>query len=93
MDFQVKIYPITIIQLLFFCSYRNLLDTWQLWNERAHFDIMLSTYWPADTAPQQVYVSCNFCGKSISAYMYGLTRGRGPFPRISGTANKLKVAS
>ncbi|RZC42359.1 WD repeat-containing protein mio-B [Asbolus verrucosus] len=44
-------------------SYRNLLDTWQLWNERAHFDIMLSTYWPADKAPQQVYrtfrVSCD----------------------------------
>jgi hypothetical protein len=74
-------------------SYRNLLDTWQLWNERAHFDIMLSTYWPADKAPQQVYVSCNFCGKSISAYMYGLTRGRGPFSRIGGTANKVKMSS
>ncbi|XP_044266200.1 GATOR complex protein MIOS-B [Tribolium madens] len=74
-------------------SYRNLLDTWQLWNERAHFDIMLSTYCPADKPPQQVYVSCNFCGKSISAYMYGLTRGRGPFTRIGGTANKLKMSS
>lgn len=71
--------------------YRNLLDTWQLWNERAQFDIMLSSCYPGDTAPQQVYVSCNFCGKSISAYMYGLNRGRGPFPRIGGSSQKSKV--
>lgn len=72
-------------------SYRNLLDSWQLWNERAMFDIMLSSFQGGDKPPLQVYVSCNFCGKSISAYMQGLNRGRTPFPRMAGTANKLKV--
>ncbi|KAF5296730.1 hypothetical protein FQR65_LT10166 [Abscondita terminalis] len=74
-------------------SYRNLLDTWQLWNERALFDIMLSSYRPTDKPPQQVYVSCNFCGKSISAFMQGLNRGRGTFSRMGGTPNKLKMSS
>ncbi|XP_018335553.1 GATOR complex protein MIOS [Agrilus planipennis] len=74
-------------------SYRNLLDVWQLWNERAHFDIMLNSYKPTEKPPQQVYVSCNFCGKSISAYMQGLNRGRGPFSRMGSTANKLKMSS
>ncbi|KAB0794498.1 hypothetical protein PPYR_11337 [Photinus pyralis] len=74
-------------------SYRNLLDTWQLWNERALFDIMLSSYRPTDKPPQQVYISCNFCGKSISAFMQGLNRGRGTFSRMGGTPNKLKMSS
>lgn len=52
---------------------------------------MLSVYRPSDKSPQQVYISCNFCGKSISAYMQGLNRGRGPYSRMGGTANKLKV--
>ncbi|KRT82737.1 hypothetical protein AMK59_4364 [Oryctes borbonicus] len=73
-------------------SYRNLLDSWQLWHERAMFDIMLSTQRPNDKPPQQVYISCNFCGKSISAFMQGLTRGRGTFPRMGG-ANKMKMSS
>ncbi|CAH0752477.1 unnamed protein product [Bemisia tabaci] len=67
--------------------YRNLLDSWRLWNQRALFDISLNASKPP---PQQVFVSCNFCGKSISAYMQGLTRGRGPFVRLGVTPNKLK---
>lgn len=55
------------------------------------FDIMLSSQRPNDKPPQQVYISCNFCGKSISAFMQGLTRGRGTFPRMGG-ANKLKAS-
>nr|XP_018911247.1 PREDICTED: WD repeat-containing protein mio isoform X2 [Bemisia tabaci] len=68
--------------------YRNLLDSWRLWNQRALFDISLNASKPP---PQQVFVSCNFCGKSISAYMQGLTRGRGPFVRLGVTPNKLKI--
>ncbi|KAL3269121.1 hypothetical protein HHI36_008202 [Cryptolaemus montrouzieri] len=75
-------------------SYRNLLDTWQLWNERAKFDIMLSAYRPNEKQPQQVFVSCNFCGKSISACMQGLSRTRGQFTRMGSAANNnLKMSS
>lgn len=73
-------------------SYRNLLDTWQLWNERALFDIMLSQHRSSEKHPQQVFVSCNFCGKSISLHMQGLNR-RQQFSRIGGTPNKLKMSS
>lgn len=74
-------------------NYRNLLDTWQLWNERANFDIMLSSFRPNERQPQQVYVSCNFCGKSISACMQGLNRTRGQFTRMGSAANNLKMSS
>ncbi|KAK9890772.1 hypothetical protein WA026_012117 [Henosepilachna vigintioctopunctata] len=75
-------------------SYRNLLDTWQLWNERAKFDIMISSHRPNEKHSQQVYVSCNFCGKSISACIQGLNRPRGQFIRMGNAANnKLKVSS
>lgn len=73
-------------------GYRNLLDSWQLWNQRALFDIMLSGQNSNDKPPQQVHVSCNFCGKSISAYMQA-NRGRAQYPRMGGTANKLKLSS
>lgn len=76
--------------LKLFFSYRNLLNSWRLWDQRAHFDIMLSSCNSLDKPPQQVYVSCNFCGKSISA-MQGLSRGRGSFSRLGATSNKLKV--
>lgn len=53
-------------------------------------DIMLKAYrQPGDKPPQQVYVSCNYCGKSISAYMDSFKRGRGPYGRIGD--NQLKV--
>ncbi|KAJ8938879.1 hypothetical protein NQ318_016083 [Aromia moschata] len=74
-------------------NYRHLLDTWKLFYERADFDIMLAQFKPNEKPPQQVYVSCNFCGKSISAYMHGLNRGRGQFQRMTGTANKVKMSS
>ncbi|KAJ8985000.1 hypothetical protein NQ317_016911 [Molorchus minor] len=44
-------------------NYRHLLDTWKLFYERADFDIMLAQFKPNEKPPQQVYVSCNFCGK------------------------------
>ncbi|XP_015608765.1 GATOR complex protein MIOS-B [Cephus cinctus] len=73
-------------------SYRALLDAWKMWNQRAHFDIAMRTS-TNEKPPQQVYISCNFCGKSISAYMQGLSRARGPFGRLGGTSNKLKMSS
>lgn len=69
-------------------NYRNLLDSWKLWTQRAHFDISLSSRIESEKPPQQVFVSCNFCGKSISAFMQG--RGRGLFARVP---NKSKITS
>ena len=54
-------------------SYRSLLDSWRLWTQRAKFDVLYykgySTSAVAEKSPQQVYVSCNFCGKSVSVYL------------------------
>ena len=58
-----------------------------MWTQRAHFDIAMrgSVY---KKPPPQMFICCNFCGKSISAFMKGLSR-RGPFGRL--TSNKSKV--
>lgn len=79
-----------LIQLRFF-SYRYLLDTWKMFYERADFDIMLAQFKPNEKPPRQVYISCSFCGKSISAYLAALNRGRGQFQRMTGTANKVRL--
>lgn len=74
-------------------SYRCLLDTWRLWNTRAHVDIALNACVPSNKPAQQVFISCNFCGKSISAYMQGVARNRGQLARLGTTSNKLKISS
>ncbi|XP_015172042.1 PREDICTED: WD repeat-containing protein mio [Polistes dominula] len=73
-------------------SYRDLLNAWKMWIQRAHFDIAMRTA-TNEKPPPQIYVSCNFCGKSISAFMQGLSRARGPFGRLGSTSNKLKMSS
>ncbi|GFN83407.1 WD repeat-containing protein mio [Plakobranchus ocellatus] len=47
-------------------GYRDLLDRWRLWHQRAQFDIVRQTFIPDFRVPPQVHVSCNFCGKQIS---------------------------
>ncbi|XP_065221938.1 GATOR2 complex protein MIOS-B [Planococcus citri] len=54
-------------------SYRSLLDGWRLWIERAKFDIVLNAQ---KVPPQQVFISCNFCGKSISAFLQDKIRNK-----------------
>ena len=51
-------------------SYRSLLDSWRLWTQRAKFDVQFYKGNPSsvEKPPQQVYVSCNYCGKSISVF-------------------------
>eukprot|EP00026_Physarum_polycephalum_P001793 Phypoly_transcript_01796.p1 GENE.Phypoly_transcript_01796~~Phypoly_transcript_01796.p1 ORF type:complete len:954 (+),score=144.73 Phypoly_transcript_01796:249-3110(+) len=45
-------------------AYRELLDNWQLWHERALLDIRRGS---PDSAPRpQVYARCNFCNQSLS---------------------------
>ncbi|XP_026277027.1 GATOR complex protein MIOS-B [Frankliniella occidentalis] len=72
-------------------NYRNLLDSWKLWTQRAHFDIALSARTESDKPPQQVFVSCNFCAKSVSAFMQG--RGRGLFARVPNKSKVCKITS
>lgn len=46
-----------------------------MWTQRALFDVALQGR-SSTRPPQSVYVSCNFCGKTLSPYMQE-TRGRG----------------
>lgn len=74
-------------------SYQQILDCNKLWDQRAHFDLALNTANQCEKLPQQVFVTCNFCGKSISAYIQGVNRTRGQFARVAPTNNKLKMSS
>ncbi|XP_071561781.1 GATOR2 complex protein MIOS-B [Temnothorax nylanderi] len=74
-------------------SYRHLLNAWKLWFQRAKFDIAMRSSTPQERPPQQIHVSCHFCGKSISASMQGLSRTRVPFGRLGSTPNKLKMTA
>ncbi|XP_014672958.1 PREDICTED: WD repeat-containing protein mio-like [Priapulus caudatus] len=55
-------------------SYRDLLDVWRLWHQRALFDVHWFQGDAGSRPPQQVTVCCNFCSKSIST----TGQGRGP---------------
>ncbi|GFT39799.1 GATOR complex protein MIOS [Nephila pilipes] len=51
-------------------SYRDLLDTWMLWKQRAMFDVnWFSKNTQANKPTQQVFVSCNFCRRSVSNFI------------------------
>ncbi|XP_076467214.1 GATOR2 complex protein MIOS-like [Babylonia areolata] len=52
-------------------SYRMLLDQWRLWHQRAQFDIVSQKCEPGAPHPPQVYINCNFCGKSITSSRTG----------------------
>ncbi|XP_063233237.1 GATOR2 complex protein MIOS isoform X2 [Bacillus rossius redtenbacheri] len=87
--FEPEVVQDSVIQE-WIASYRMLLNIWRLWHQRAHFDIAMNTFSPSEKPPQQVFVSCNFCGKSISAQMQGLSRNRNAFARLGATSQKLK---
>ncbi|KAI9264074.1 hypothetical protein BDA99DRAFT_559383 [Phascolomyces articulosus] len=47
-------------------SYRGLLDRWQLWHQRAKFDIERGKRMnSSEVAPPQVYVRCNYCAQTL----------------------------
>ncbi|NP_001091443.1 GATOR complex protein MIOS-B [Xenopus laevis] len=76
-------------------SYRNLLDAWRFWHKRAEFDIHRSKLDPSSKPLAQVFVSCNFCGKSISYSCSSVPhQGRG-FSQygVSGSPTKSKFTS
>jgi len=62
-------------------SYRSLLDSWRLWTQRAKFDVEFykGHATSSEKSPQQVYVSCNYCGKSITVFVGN--KGRIPLNR------------
>ncbi|XP_021955257.1 GATOR complex protein MIOS isoform X2 [Folsomia candida] len=73
--------------------YRELLDSWKLWEQRAEFDIVKNTNNPALVPQPEVSVSCNFCGKSISSTgMTNLARSAQLFNRFSASNAKLKLS-
>lgn len=50
-------------------SYKSLLDCWRLWHQRAFFDVEWYKRLANESPPQQLFVSCNFCDKSVSSYL------------------------
>ncbi|XP_012940949.1 GATOR complex protein MIOS-A [Aplysia californica] len=74
-------------------GYRDLLDRWRFWHQRAHFDIVRQSFVQEHRVPAQVLVSCNFCGKSISTSMSILNRARNMFNSVltRGPQNRPKI--
>ncbi|KAK7500780.1 hypothetical protein BaRGS_00008024 [Batillaria attramentaria] len=52
-------------------NYRMLLDQWALWHQRARFDNVMQMCEPGVQVPPQVYISCNYCGKSLNSSSRG----------------------
>lgn len=50
-------------------NYKSILDCWRLWHQRAYFDIEWYKRLSNESPPQQLFVSCNFCDKSVSSYL------------------------
>ncbi|XP_042899420.1 GATOR2 complex protein MIOS-B isoform X2 [Parasteatoda tepidariorum] len=51
-------------------NYRQLLDTWMLWTHRAMFDVNWYNKNTQISKPtQQIFVSCNFCRRSVSNFL------------------------
>ncbi|XP_051872722.1 GATOR complex protein MIOS isoform X1 [Pristis pectinata] len=76
-------------------NYRNLLDAWRFWHKRAEFDIHRSKLDPFSKPLAQVFVSCNFCGKSISYSCSAIPHQGRSFSQygVSGSPTKSKVTS
>ena len=52
-----------------FVAYKELLDEWQMWTPRAHFDCAIQLAGMRCNAPQQVFISCTYCGTSVARNM------------------------
>ncbi|KAK3891191.1 hypothetical protein Pcinc_004907 [Petrolisthes cinctipes] len=73
-------------------SYRHLLDSLGLWNERAQLDVIANDNKHAERPPQHIYIACNFCKKGITPYIQAAGRPRNPYARFgTGSANKSKM--
>ncbi|CAH1789595.1 unnamed protein product [Owenia fusiformis] len=75
-------------------SYRDLLDQWKLWHQRAEFDVHRQKCDTGARPASQIFVSCNFCGKSIAYNMLAAGRRRHNYPSFGGSpTNKTKIES
>lgn len=75
-------------------SYRKLLDSWQLWKERAWFDAAFGkpiSIQKSKHSFQGVSIQCNFCGKGIMHAKIPDIRSRGI--KIQGSSNSSKPTS
>lgn len=67
-------------------SYLDDLNSWGLWEKRAELDIKIENLRTGKRATRSVYLSCNFCGKSVSNALQEDVRMR------SATSNVNKVS-
>lgn len=75
-------------------NYRDLLDNWRLWHERAQFDALVHNTDSSRKIPQQISVTCTYCSKPVSAnlFAHGGTR-IGRFPQGFGNSRMNKAMS
>ena len=52
-------------------SYKDLLDAWEMYGPRCELDGAINEAGMMVKPPQQVYVSCNFCGSSVGQHIKG----------------------
>uniref|UniRef100_A0A336M540 CSON010837 protein n=1 Tax=Culicoides sonorensis TaxID=179676 RepID=A0A336M540_CULSO len=69
-------------------TYRNILDGWNLFDQRAQLDIMMNS---KITPPKAIQLLCNFCGKSISSGVQEDSRMRYIVNKISSCPNCRKT--
>lgn len=69
-------------------TYRNMLDSWNLFDQRAQLDIMMNS---KTTRPKAIQLLCNFCGKSISSSFQEENRVRLLINKISSCPNCRKT--
>jgi len=71
-------------------TYRELLDSWQLWHERALLDVSLRDQ---KATPAQVFARCNFCNQPLTL---GVTAKHNPHSAphvLSSSAPKARISS
>lgn len=72
-------------------SYRNLLDIWGKWEDRAKFDIAMGQVRTPPKSAKSVFLLCNFCGKSVSASLQEETRHRNSTAQPNKATYKLLI--
>jgi len=69
-------------------SYRKLLEAWAMFVDRAAYDNACYSANINKPIMQQVYVSCNYCGKPVSKHTYGMPEGA--IPAVNNASNETK---
>lgn len=66
-------------------SYMDCLNSWGFWEKRAELEIKIANLRSNIRSPRTVYLSCNFCGKSVSNVLQEDARIRS----VSSNVNKV----